>query len=45
MATYSGILAWSIPWTEEPDDGLQLMGSQRIGCSSTAGTTASLPGD
>ena len=27
MATHSGILAWEIPWTEEPD-GLQSMGSQ-----------------
>ena len=26
MATYSSILAWRIPWTEEP--GLQSMGSQ-----------------
>ena len=30
MATYSGILAWRIPWTGEPD-GLQSMGSQRAG--------------
>ena len=30
MATHSGILAWRIPWTEEPD-GLQSMGSQRVG--------------
>ena len=28
MATYSGILAWEIPWTEEPR-GLQSMGLQR----------------
>ena len=27
MATYSSILAWKIPWTEEPD-GLQSMGSK-----------------
>ena len=27
MATHSGILAWRIPWTEEPG-GLQSMGSQ-----------------
>ena len=27
MATYSSILAWRIPWTEEPA-GLQSMGSQ-----------------
>ena len=30
MATYSRILAWDIPWTEEPG-GLQPMGSQRDG--------------
>ena len=30
MATYSNILAWEIPWTEE-SDGLPLMGSQRVG--------------
>ena len=30
MATHSSILAWEIPWTEEPD-GLQSMGSQRAG--------------
>ena len=30
MATYSSILAWRIPWTEEPG-GLQFMGSQRVG--------------
>ena len=30
MATQSSILAWRIPWTEEPD-GLQSMGSQRVG--------------
>ena len=30
MATYSNILAWEIPWTEEPGE-LQSMGSQRIG--------------
>ena len=28
MANHSSILAWRIPWTEEPD-GLQSMGSQR----------------
>ena len=28
MATHSSILAWIIPWTEEPG-GLQSMGSQR----------------
>ena len=30
MATHSSILAWRIPWTEEPD-GLRSMGSQRVG--------------
>ena len=30
MATHSSILAWEIPWTEEPG-GLQSVGSQRIG--------------
>ena len=30
MATYSSILAWESPWTEEPG-GLQSMGSQRVG--------------
>ena len=30
MATHSRILAWRIPWTEEPG-GLQSIGSQRIG--------------
>ena len=30
MATHSSILAWEIPWMEEPG-GLQSMGSQRVG--------------
>ena len=30
MATHSSILAWRVPWTEEPG-GLQSMGSQRVG--------------
>ena len=30
MATHSSILAWKIPWTEEPG-GLQSMGLQRVG--------------
>ena len=29
MATHSSILAWSIPWTEEPG-GLESMGSHRL---------------
>ena len=30
IATHSSILAWSIPWTEEPDR-LQSIGLQRVG--------------
>ena len=30
MATHSSILAWRIPWTEEPGR-LQSMGSHRVG--------------
>ena len=30
MATHSSILAWEIPWREEPGE-LQSMGSQRVG--------------
>ena len=30
MAALSNILAWRIPWTEEPG-GLQSVGSQRVG--------------
>ena len=30
MATHSSILAWKIPWTEDPG-GLQSRGSQRVG--------------
>ena len=30
MAPHSSILAWRIPWTEEPGR-LQSMGSQRVG--------------
>ena len=30
MATHSSMLAWRIPWTEEPG-GLQSMGLQRVG--------------
>ena len=29
IATHSSVLAWEIPWTEEPD-GLQSTGSQRV---------------
>ena len=30
MATHSSLLAWRIPWTEEPG-GLQSAGSHRVG--------------
>ena len=30
MATHSSILAWKIPWMEQPGQ-LQSMGSQRVG--------------
>ena len=30
VATHSSILAWRIPWTEEPG-GLQSIASQRVG--------------
>ena len=30
MATHSSLLAWRIPWTDEPG-GLQSIGSQRVG--------------
>ena len=30
MATHSSVLAWRIPWTDDPG-GLQSMGSQRVG--------------
>ena len=29
MATHSSVLAWKIPWTEEPGE-LQSIGSQRV---------------
>ena len=40
MAPHSSILAWEIPWTEEPS-GLQSMGSQRVGhdCAPTGSTS------
>ena len=34
MATHSSILAWRIPWTENPG-GLQSMGSQKWGMTNT----------
>ena len=49
MATHSSILAWEIPWTEEPA-GLQSMRSQRVGHDWATEHTRmyigqSLPGD
>ena len=32
MATHSSILAWRIPWTEEPG-GLQSVGVAKVGCN------------
>ena len=37
MAAHSSILAWEIPWTEEPS-GLQSMGLQRVGHGYTTNT-------
>ena len=34
MGTHSGILAWKIPWTQEPGR-LQSMGLQRVGHQTT----------
>ena len=39
MATRSSILAWRIPWTEEPG-GLQSKGSQRVMTEATEHTSA-----
>jgi len=41
MATHSSVLAWEIPWTEEPG-GLQFMGSQRAGDDLATKTTNSI---
>ena len=38
MATHSSILAWRVPWTEEPD-GLWSIGSQRVGHNLASETT------
>ena len=43
MATHSSILAWRIPWTEEPG-GLQSMGSQRVGHNREPNTCKSCGG-
>ena len=41
MATYSSLLAWRIPWTEEPG-GLQSMELQRVGHGWATNTFTSL---
>ena len=38
MAIHSSIVAWKIPWTDEPG-GLQSMGSQRVGHDCVTNTT------
>ena len=38
MATHSNMLAWEIPWTEEPGR-LQSMGSQRVGHKESINTS------
>ena len=42
MTTHSSILAWEIPWTEEPGR-LPSMESQRVGHNLATKTTARLP--
>ena len=37
MATHSSVLAWRIPWMEEPG-GLQSTGSQRVGLDRVTNT-------
>ena len=41
ISTQSSILAWRIPWSEEPG-GLQSMGSQRVGCDWATNTFTTL---
>ena len=41
MATHSSVLAWKIPWTEEPSR-LQSMGLQRVGHNRVTSLTHSL---
>ena len=43
MATHSSILAWRIPWTEEPGR-LQYIGLQRVGYNWETNTFTSLQG-
>ena len=44
MATHSSILAWEIPWIEEPGE-LQSMGLPRVGHNSTSGHRRRRRGD
>ena len=39
MATHPSILAWKIPWTEDPGR-LQFVGSQRVGYDRTTSLTS-----
>ena len=41
-ATHSSILAWRIPWTEEPGK-LQSMGLQRVGHDGATSLSLSIP--
>ena len=42
LATHSNILAWEIPWTEEPG-GLQSMGLQELGMTKQLNMLHSMP--
>ena len=42
MATHSSILAWRVPWTEEPGR-LQSMGSERVGHNEATNTHTQEP--
>ena len=44
MATHSSVLAWKIPWTEEPG-GLQSRGSQKLDTTETTYTWKYLSAD
>ena len=43
MATHSSILAWRIPWAEEPG-GLRSTGSQRVGHDGSTHAYTGFPG-
>jgi len=44
MATHSSVLAWRIPWTEEPG-GLLSVGSHRVGHRSDLAAAAAAAGE